>query len=405
MSIDASIREQFACLNTPVNGRPLVYLDSAATALKPECVIAAMTRYYRTMPANVHRGLHAMSEAATAAYEAAREQVRRFLNARSLTEIVFTSGTTDAINLVAGGFGGACLHGGDEVLITELEHHANIVPWQFLRDRHGIVLKVAPMTDRGELDMAAFERLLTDRTRLVALTAVSNALGTALPVTALTQQAHAAGALVLVDAAQAVACQRVDVQALDCDFLAFSGHKLFGPTGIGVLYGREALLERMQPFKGGGDMIRSVTFEKTTFNELPYKFEAGTPPIAGALGLHAAIDWVEAIGYAEIEAHEAALVASALDQLQALPGVRIIGTPAHRRSIVSFSLEGIHPHDAGTILDETGVAVRAGHHCAQPVMAHYGLPATLRAAFSVYNMPTDITALTDGIRHVQEVLT
>ena len=399
-----SIRDQFACLRGPVGDRPPpVYLDSAATALKPDCVIDALNRYYRETPANVHRGLHAMSEAATAAYEGARERVRAFLNARHSHEIVFTSGTTDAINLVAGGFG-AMLKPGDEILITGLEHHANIVPWQFLRDRHGIVLKVVPLTDSGEIDPAAFEAALSERTRLTAFTAVSNALGTELPVKELVALSHAAGAPALVDAAQAVSCLPVDVRDWDCDFLAFSGHKLFGPTGIGVLYGRDALLESMQPFKGGGDMIRSVSFEQTTFNELPWKFEAGTPHIAGAIGLHAAIDWFVALEMTAVEAHEAALVTTALERLSAIPGLQIVGHPARRRSIVSFTLDGIHPHDAGTILDECGVAVRAGHHCAQPVMAFYGVPATVRAAFSVYNTTADIEALVAGIAHVQEIL-
>ncbi len=399
----ANIRTEFACLRRTEDAPPLVYLDSAATALKPDGVIESLVGTYRDMPANVNRGLYPMSEAATAAFEAARERVRAFLNAGSTREIIFTSGTTDAINLVAHGFG-AGFEPGDEILITGLEHHANIVPWQLLRERSGIVLKVVPLTSRGDIDIEDFRAALGPRTRLAAFAAVSNALGTELPVTEMVRLAHEAGAVTLVDAAQAVAGRRVDVQQWNCDFLAFSGHKLFGPTGIGVLFGRQTLLQAMSPFKGGGNMIHSVTFERTTYNELPYTFEAGTPPIAEAIGLGAAIQWVEALGFDRIEAHETRLVSEALEGLEALPGVQVIGHPRRRRGIISFTLDGIHPHDAGTILSECGVAVRTGHHCAQPVMKHFRIPATVRASFSVYNTLADVEALLAGIRRVQEVM-
>ncbi|MDD2241325.1 MAG: cysteine desulfurase [Kiritimatiellae bacterium] len=401
--LPATIREQFACLREGGSQPPLVYLDSASTALKPDGVIAALTDYYRNMPANIHRGLYPMSEAATAAFEAARATVQKFINARESREIIFTSGATDAINLVARGFGDG-LRAGDEVLITGLEHHANIVPWQLLRERRGIVLRVVAMDAQGDVPLDAFRAALNGRTRLVAFTAISNALGTELPVAEMIESAHAVGATTVVDAAQAVACRRVDVQKWNCDFLAFSGHKLFGPTGIGVLYAREALLQAMPPVKGGGDMILSVTFERTTYNELPHKFEAGTPPIAQAIGLGVATEWVTALGFDQIEAHERVLVDAALKQLEALPGVQIIGRPGKRRSIISFTLDGIHPHDVGTILGEDGVAIRAGHHCAQPAMEHFGIPATIRASFSVYNTLADVKALIVGLRRVQEIM-
>lgn len=401
--LPATTRDQFPSLRVWDHGQPLVYLDSASTALKPNAVIAAVANCYRYTPANIHRGLYPMSAAATAAYEGARETVRRFLNAQSTREIVFTSGATDSINLVANSFGDR-LQPGDEVLITGLEHHANIVPWQLLRERRGIVLKVVPLTDAGDVETADFHAALGPRTKLAAFTAVSNALGTELPVAEWVALARAAGVPTLVDAAQAVACRPVDVQDWNCDFLAFSGHKLFGPSGIGVLYGREEVLQEMRPFKGGGDMIRSVTFERTVFNDLPHKFEAGTPPIAGAIGLGAAIEWMETLGVDRIVAHEEALVAAAEAQLSELPGVQIIGHPRHRRALISFTLDGIHPHDAGTILGDLGIAVRAGHHCAQPVMAHFGIPATLRASFSAYNTPADLAALVAGLGKVREVL-
>ncbi len=343
--IDA-LRRQFPCLDAPVNGKRLAWLDTASTALKPDCVTAAIGDYYRKSPANIHRSVHTLGETATALFENSRLIVQRFINAASPAEIVFTSGTTDSINTVAMAAGLQWLHAGDEVLITELEHHANIVPWQMLRDRIGITLRVVPITERGDITPEAFQRALTPRTRLVAFTAVSNAIGTELPVAALTRLAHAAGAKVLIDAAQAAACMPLDVQALDCDFLVFSGHKLFGPTGIGVLYGKQAWLEELPPVKGGGDMIRSVSFEKTVYNDLPYKFEAGTTNIAGAIGLGRAIEFINAIGFDAIMRHETQLVASALQALAAIDGVTIIGRPAQRRNIISFTIDGVHPHDA-----------------------------------------------------------
>jgi len=397
--IDA-IRSQFPCLATPVNGKRLAWLDTASTALKPDCVIDAISDYYRRCPANIHRGVHALSEAATALFENSRQTVQHFINAASTEEIVFTSGTTDSINTVATAAGIQWLATGDDVLITELEHHANIVPWQMLRDRTGINLRVIPITDNGDITPEALQRQLTPRTRLVAFTAVSNAIGTELPIAELTRLAHGAGAKVMIDAAQAAACMPIDVQALDCDFLVFSGHKLFGPTGIGVLYGKQALLDEMPPVKGGGDMIRSVSFEKTVYNDLPYKFEAGTTNIAGAIGLGRAIEFINAIGFDAIIRHETQLVASALQALAAIDGVTIIGRPAQRRNIISFTIDGVHPHDAGTLLDEDGVAVRAGHHCAQPLMHRLGVPATVRAAFSIYNTQRDIEQLAGSINRI-----
>ncbi|MDP6490309.1 MAG: SufS family cysteine desulfurase, partial [Kiritimatiellia bacterium] len=356
------IRDRFPCLEQQVHGKRLAYLDSAATALKPACVIDAVTQHYTQESANIHRGVHHLSEKATASFEAARETVRAHLNAAHTHEIIFTSGTTDSINLVAQAFGQLEIGKGDEILITEMEHHSNIVPWQLLRERSGAVLRVAPISDDGDVDREAFRASLNERTKLVAFTAVSNALGTVNPVAEMAAEAHAAGASVLVDAAQGVPVQPMDVQALDCDFLAFSGHKVFGPTGIGVLYGKEGLLEAMPPVKGGGDMILSVTFEKTTYNALPYTFEAGTAHIAGAIGLGRALEFVSELGYAAIETHEAAILADAFEALQAIEGVRLVGTPSRRKGIISFLVDEIHPHDLGTILDQEGVAIRAGHH-------------------------------------------
>ncbi|MBL7075855.1 MAG: cysteine desulfurase [Kiritimatiellae bacterium] len=397
------VRAQFPCLDQKVHGKRLAYLDSAATALKPVYVIDAVAHHYTNESANIHRGVHHLSEKATAAFEAARETVRAHLNAAHAHEVIFTSGTTDSINLVAQSFGQLEIGKGDEILVTEMEHHSNIVPWQLLRERTGAVLRVAPITDNGDVDREAFRAALNERTKLVAFTAVSNALGTVNPVAELTREAHAAGASVLVDAAQAVPVQPIDVQALDCDFLAFSGHKVFGPTGIGVLYGKEGLLEAMPPVKGGGDMILSVTFEKTTYNALPHKFEAGTAHIAGAIGLGRALEFVRGLGYGAIEAHEATLLADALNALQSIDGLKLVGTPANRKGIISFLIDGIHPHDLGTILDQEGVAVRAGHHCAQPVMQHYGVAATARASFSIYNNHDDIDQLVAAIRKAQEI--
>ncbi|HTV80821.1 MAG TPA: cysteine desulfurase [Steroidobacteraceae bacterium] len=397
------VRRDFPILSRTVHGKPLTYLDSAASSQRPLAVIRAVEDYETRSHANVHRGVHALSQEATAAFEGARERVRRFINARSIREIVFTRGTTEAINLVAHSFGRARLGPGDEILITALEHHANIVPWQLVRDATGCSLVVAPINAAGELVLEEFHRLLTPRTRLVAVAHVSNALGTILPVADIIAAAHAQGTPVLVDGAQAVPHTRVDVQALGADFYAFSGHKLYGPTGIGVLYGREELLGAMPPWQGGGDMILNVTFERTTYNELPYKFEAGTPNISGAVGLGAAIDYVENLGIEAIAAHEHALLEAATAALAAIPGLRLIGTARHKAAVISFVLEGIHPHDLGTILDAEGVAVRTGHHCAQPVMDFFCIPATARASFACYNTLAEVQQLAAALRRAQEV--
>jgi cysteine desulfurase/selenocysteine lyase len=400
----AAIRSAFPALAQTVHGRPLVYLDNAATAQKPAAVLEAIRRYYEEDNANVHRGVHVLSERATAAYDAAREAVRRFLNARSPREIVFTRNATESINLVARAWGDASVGSGDEVLVTTMEHHSNIVPWQQLCARTGARLRAAPIDDRGALDLEAFARLVTSRTKLVAVVHQSNALGTVNPVAALAGLAHEAGALVLVDGAQAVCHQAVDVQAIGADFYAFTGHKLYGPTGIGVLYGREALLDRMPPFLGGGDMIRTVTFEGSTWNDLPAKFEAGTPHIAGAVGLHAAIDYVERIGLDAIGRHEAALLARATAAVSGLEGARVIGTAPERAGVLSFVIEGIHPHDIGTVVDREGVAIRTGHHCAQPVMDRLGIPATARASFAMYNTSAEVDAFVAALDRARALL-
>jgi cysteine desulfurase/selenocysteine lyase len=400
----AAVRVEFPALAQTIHGRPLVYLDNAATAQKPGAVLDAIRAYYEHDNANVHRGVHALSERATAAYDAAREAVRRFLHARSTREIVFTRNATESINLVARAWGEACVRADDEVLITTMEHHSNIVPWQQLAERTGARLRVAPIDDRGALDLDAFERLLRPATRLVAVVHQSNALGTVNPVADLARLAHEAGALVLVDGSQAVCHQPVDVQAIGADFYVCTGHKLYGPTGMGVLYGREDLLDRMPPFLGGGDMIRTVTFEGSTWNDLPYKFEAGTPHIAGAVGLHAAIAFVERIGLPAIGRHEAALMAHATDVLSAVDGLRLIGTAPAKASVVSFVMTGIHPHDIGTIVDREGVAIRTGHHCAQPVMDRFGVPATARASVAMYNTLEDIDALVAALGRVRALL-
>lgn len=396
------LRQDFPILRQTVNGKPLVYLDNAATSQKPQCVIDCEAHYYAALNANIHRGVHTLSQLATDAYEAARDTVQGLINAARREEIVFVRGTTEAINLVAASYGQR-LRPGDEILISAMEHHSNIVPWQLACERTGAILQVAPINDAGELLLEAFERLLGPRTRLVAVTHLSNALGTVNPVRYLIELAHARGIPVLVDGAQAVPHFNVDVQALDCDFYAFSGHKLYGPTGIGVLYGKAALLESMPPYQGGGDMIREVTFRKTTYNELPFKFEAGTPNIAGVIGLGAAIGYVSAVGLDAIAAHEHALLAYATGQAAQIPGLRIIGTAADKASILSFVLDGVHPHDAGTILDHEGVAVRAGHHCAMPVMERFGVPATVRASFALYNTRDEVDALFRAVRKSREV--
>jgi len=397
------VRKDFPILERTINGRPLVYLDSGATSQRPWPVIRAVEEYETHTHANVHRGVHALSQAATEAFEGARERVRRFINARSTKEIIFVRGTTEGINLVAQSYARPRFKPGDEILISALEHHANIVPWQMVCEQTGCTLKVAPIDRRGELVFDEYLQLLSPRTKLVAVAHVSNALGTVLPVKRIIDAAHAQGAVVLVDGAQAVPHSAVDVRALGCDFYAFSSHKIYGPTGIGVLYGRQELLEAMPPWQGGGDMILSVSFEKTTYNELPYKFEAGTPNISGAVGMAAAMDYIEGLGIEKIAAHEQRLLQLATTELERIPGIEIIGTAAHKAAVLSFTLQGVHPHDLGTILDTEGIAVRTGHHCAQPVMTFFGIPATARASFGVYNTEKDVAALVAGLHKVREV--
>jgi len=396
------LRNDFPILARRVHGKPLVYLDNAATSQKPHCVIESEARYYAETNANIHRGIHCLSQEATDAYEAARDSVKRFINAGRREEIVFVRGTTEAINLVAASYGQR-LRPGDEILITGMEHHSNIVPWQLLCERSGAVLRVAAINDAGELDMKSFEQQLGPHTRLVAITHISNALGTINPVRQIIDLAHAHGAVVLVDGAQAVPHLTVDVQALDCDFYAFSGHKLYGPTGTGVLYGKAALLDAMPPWQGGGDMIRQVTFARSTWNDLPYKFEAGTPNIAGGIALGTAIGYLESIGLDVIAAHEHALLAKAAACAADVPGLRLIGTSSDKAGILSFVFDDVHAHDVGTILDSEGVAVRTGHHCAMPVMEHFGVPATVRASFALYNTPAEVDALFAALAKVREV--
>lgn len=398
------IRADFPALHQQVHGRPLAYLDNAASAQKPRAVIEAVSQLYARDYANVHRAVHTLGDRATRAYEGAREKAQRFINARSTREIIFLRGTTEAINLVAQSYARPRLRPGDEIVLTHMEHHSNIVPWQLLQQQTGAVLRVAPINDAGELIMEEFGKLLGPRTRLVALAHVSNALGTINPVQHIIAAAHAHGAPVLLDSAQAAPHVEIDVQALDCDFLAFSGHKLYGPSGIGVLYGKEALLDAMPPYQGGGEMIRSVTFEKTEYAELPHKFEAGTPNIAGAVGLGAAIDYLTDIGLPAMAAHEHELLQYANERALQLPGLRRIGTAHEKASIFSFVLEGVHPHDIGTILDSEGIAVRAGHHCAMPLMRRFGLPATARASFALYNTRAEVDALMGALHKVKEIM-
>lgn len=403
LAFDATrLRHDFPILGRQVHGKPLCYLDNAATSQKPRCVIDAEARYYTEYNANIHRGIHRLSQEATDAYEAARDRVQRFINATRREEIVFVRGATEAINLVAASYGQR-LKAGDEILISAMEHHSNIVPWQLLCARSGALLRVAAIDDAGELDAESFARLLGPRTRLVAITHLSNVLGTINPVRELIEEAHACGAVVLVDGAQAVPHLVVDVQALDCDFYVFSGHKLYGPTGSGVLYGKAAILDAMPPWQGGGDMIREVTFARSTWNDLPYKFEAGTPNIAGVIGLGTAIDYVDGIGLAAIAAHERALLAYASARLADTPYLRPIGTARAKASILSFVVDGVHAHDVGTILDLEGVAVRTGHHCAMPVMERFAVPATVRASFALYNTPAEVDALFAALAKVREV--
>ncbi|MEQ8861324.1 MAG: cysteine desulfurase [Pseudomonadales bacterium] len=401
MNLD--IRRDFPALQQHVGDNPLVYLDSAATTQKPRAVIQALVDYYEQDNANVHRAAHALADRATRGFEGSRDKVRALINARRSSEVIFTRGTTEAINLVANSLTQRFAEG-DEILISVMEHHANIVPWQMLCQRTGARLVACDVTDSGELDLDSFHALLNERTRLVALGHVSNALGTVHPVADLTRAAHAAGALVLLDGAQAVLHLDVDVQALDCDFYAFSGHKLFGPTGVGVLYGKESVLDAMPPWQGGGEMIERVTIPASTYQALPYKFEAGTPHIAGAIGLGAAVDYLTALPRAALLEQEHALVARAVSGLKQMPGVRLVGEPRDRLSVISFLVDGSHPNDIGTLLDQQGVAVRAGHHCAMPLMDRLGVPGTVRAAFSLYNCPADVDALLKGVEKAQSFL-
>ncbi len=387
------VRRDFPILGRDVRGRPLVYLDNAATTQKPRAVLDALTRHYTESNANIHRGVHYLSETATQAHEAARATMQRFFNAREAREVIFTRNATEGINLVAQTFGRTQVGEGDEIVITGMEHHSNIVPWQMLREQTGATLRVAPITDDGELEWDALERLVGSRTKLVAVVHLSNSLGTVNPVRRVVELAHAHGAAVLIDGAQAAYHFPVDVQALDCDFYVATGHKLYGPTGIGVLYGKAERLEAMPPYQGGGDMIISVTFEKTTYNALPYKFEAGTPHIAGAIGLAAAVDYLTGLGLDQVAAHERGLLAYGTEALHQVPGVRLIGTASEKASILSFVMEGVHPHDIGTVVDQEGVAIRTGHHCTQPVMDRFGIPATARASLAMYNTRDDIDAL------------
>lgn len=398
-----SLRRDFPILEQEINGNPLVYLDNAASAQKPAAVIDAVAEYYRRDHANVHRGVHTLSQRATDAYEGAREKIRRFINARSSKEIIYTRGTTEAINLVAQSYGRPKMGPGDEILISHMEHHSNIVPWQMLCEQTGASLKVAPINKQGELIFDKFTNLLSDRTKLVAMVHISNALGSVNPVDKIIAAAHELHIPVLLDGAQALPHTGVDMQALDCDFYAFSGHKMFGPTGIGVLYAKEALLESMPPYQGGGEMILAVDFEKTVYNQLPHKFEAGTPNIAGAVGLGATVDYLESIGMAKIARYEQHLLDYATDSLQEIPGLRIIGTAENKASLVSFVLGDIHAHDLGTIVDHDGIAIRTGHHCAMPVMNFFDVPATARASMAFYNTTEDIDRLAESLGRANEV--
>ena len=397
------IRADFPILSRKVHGLPLVYLDNAATTQKPRAVLDALTHYYTDENANIHRGVHELSQIATEAHDAARRTVQRFLNAADPAEIIFTRGATESINLVAQTYGRAHVGAGDEVVITAMEHHSNIVPWQILCEEKGARLRIAPINDAGELLLDEFEALLNAKTKLVGVAHISNALGTINPIARIVEMAHSKGIPVLVDGAQSVPHLAVDVRALGCDFYAFSGHKIYGPTGIGVLYGKRALLEAMPPYQGGGDMIRSVTFEKTLYNQLPYKFEAGTPDIAGAIGLGAALEYLGGIGIENALAHEHDLLEYGTRALQAIPGLRLIGTAKEKAGVLSFVMDEIHPHDIGTILDQQGIAIRTGHHCAQPLMQRFGIPATARASLAVYNTRAEIDALAAGIHKLKEV--
>lgn len=400
----AQVRKEFPILQRTVNGNPLVYLDSGASAQKPQSVIDCIARYYREQHANVHRGVHHLSQQATQAYEDAREKICRFINARHAHEVLFTKGTTDSINLVAAAFGRKFLTAGDQIIISTMEHHSNIVPWQMICEQTGAILKIIPINQRGELLMDEYESLLCERTKLVAVVHVSNSLGTINPVEDIIKLAHQRDIPVLLDGAQTVPHRSVDVQALDVDFFAFSGHKLFGPTGVGILYGKQALLNDMPPYQGGGDMIERVTFEKTTYNILPHKFEAGTPNIVGGIGLGAAVDFLARYDEQEIVAHEQDILEYATAKLSEIEGIKIIGTATHKASVISFLLDGSHPFDVGTILDQLGIAIRTGHHCTQPLMDFYGIPGTARASFALYNNRADVDALVDGVRRAAAML-
>ncbi|HKQ24785.1 MAG TPA: cysteine desulfurase [Burkholderiales bacterium] len=397
------IRADFPILNLEINGRPLAYLDNAASSQMPKQVIDRLVRYQTSEHANIHRAVHALSEKATAEYEGARRKIRRFINAKEEREVVYTRGTTSSVNLVMQGYGRAFLSAGDEVIVSQLEHHSNIVPWQMLCEEKGAKLRVIPCNDAGELLLDDYAKIFNSCTKFVAIAHVSNALGTINPVKDMIATAHRHGVPVLVDGAQAVPHMKVDVQDLDCDFYAFSGHKMCGPTGIGILYGKAQLLEKMKPFEGGGDMILSVSFEKTTYNAIPHKFEAGTPPIAAAIGLGAAVEYLESVGLDRIAAHEHDLLTYATEAFTQLKGARIVGTARNKAAVLSFTLQGVHPHDVGTILNEDGVAVRTGHHCAQPVMQRFGIPATARASFYLYNTFAEVDVLVEGIRRVQKI--
>ena len=397
------IRQDFPILQREVYGRPLIYLDNAATTQKPRSVVEAISNEYYSTNANVHRGVHFLSQKATDLHEAARERVRQFINARSTAEVLFTRGTTESLNLVASSFGEAFLKEGDEVIVSVMEHHSDIVPWQLLRERKGIVIRVIPMDDSGRLDLEAYERLFSERTRLVCVAHVSNVLGTVNPVKQMAATAHAHGAYILVDGAQSIPHFKVDVQDLDCDFLTFSGHKIYGPTGIGVLYGRESLLEKMPPYQGGGEMIARVTFEHTTYERLPYKFEAGTPDYVGTHALAAAIDYVEALGMDEIAAHEHRLTQYAMERLGAIKDMHLYGTTPDKDAVVAFNVGNIHPLDLGTLLDRLGIAIRTGHHCAQPLMQRCGVEGMARASFALYNTMDEIDKLAEGIERVSKM--
>jgi cysteine desulfurase/selenocysteine lyase len=397
------VRRDFVILHQKVNGKPLVYLDNAATSQKPESVLRTIDKYYREYNSNIHRGVHYLSERATQAYEQGRQAVQRFIGAGDPSEVVFVRGTTEAINLVAQTYGRRHVGAGDEIIISAMEHHSNIVPWQMLCEEKGARLRVIPVNDRGELLLDEYEKLLGPKTKFVSVVHVSNVLGTVNPVRQIIELAHRRGVPVLLDGAQAAPHVKVDVRALDCDFYAFSSHKLYGPTGVGVLYGKSKVLEAMPPYQGGGDMISSVTFEKTVYNKLPHKFEAGTPNIAGAIGLGAAIQYLNQFDWEQVEAHERDVLAYATERVSAVPGVRLIGTAREKTAVLSFVIEGIHPHDVGTILDQEGIAIRTGHHCAQPLMQRFGIPATARASFGLYNTRADVDALVAALHKVLEV--